>query len=406
MKLPDSINQILQKKWGMEYTILGSKTIENCVVSRRSNCKLNSNEEYFDLLKKSHSELENFVDGLLVPETWFFRDDEPFSYFAKWVDSRKKDLPFLRILSIPCSTGEEAYSIAITLVNHSWSPKNFMISAIDVSSKYLAIAQKGEYTQKSFRGSKIEDYSNYLDKIDLHRYRIKDSIKSSIKFSKNNFLNPHFLVNESPFDVIFARNLLIYLTQEAKITFIAALERLLKSSGILIVGHADNILSLTNTFKMVGPTAAFAFIKNQSIVSKTQFFFPENNKRPTELRGSETLKSGIKNEDFAKQLQIAYNFADHGKISEAYLVCSKLLKSHSTKAEIYFLIGQLDLSQNNSEKAEKMFRKALYLKPNFKEVLYQLELLYIRYKDFERAKLYHERLEKLTSQSNHDSKRR
>lgn len=110
---------------------------------------------YFAYLKQTPSELQELIDAIVVSETWFFRD--PASFAA--VVTRLRERPewvhptsSVRILSLPCSTGEEPYSIAMALLNAGLQAERFRIDAIDISARALSAAKLGLYRRHSFRG--------------------------------------------------------------------------------------------------------------------------------------------------------------------------------------------------------------------------------------------------------------
>lgn len=264
MNLPKSISDILQQRCGIDYTILGKATIETLVKNRRMECNIASNEEYFERLLSSDEEFDAFVEGLLVPETWFFRDKEPFTWLDSWLQNVKDSKPFLRILCAPCATGEEAYSIAMTLIDNGWSPQNFKIQAIDLSEKFLEQAKLGHYKEKSFRDTPFKEKPQHFDILEEGIFSVKEHLRQSINFTKGNLANPLFLMDQHPFDVIFLRNVLIYFTEKARGKLLSAIDRLLVPDGILILGHADNISTITDKFQPVGPPRAFAYCRKNS----------------------------------------------------------------------------------------------------------------------------------------------
>lgn len=152
------IQNLLRQKIGIDANIIGSKIVK-AVENRRSICGSINLNDYFQLLQNSKQEFDELVELIVVPETWFFRDGQPYNAIASYVRSQwlnKSHIGKLRLLSIPCSTGEEPYSLAMTLLDLGLLPNQFNIDAVDISKKSLAKAKKGIYGRHSFRRDNLE----------------------------------------------------------------------------------------------------------------------------------------------------------------------------------------------------------------------------------------------------------
>jgi chemotaxis protein methyltransferase WspC len=151
-----AIATLLSKTIGLDPDTIGFNRIARAAQNRRVGCKLPDLKSYWARLQTSASELEEPIELLIVPETWFFRDGKPFDYLKTYVTSewlRSPNRQTLQLLSVPSSTGEEPYSMAIALLEAGLHPKQFAIDAIDISPRSLAKAKRGVYTKNSFRGN-------------------------------------------------------------------------------------------------------------------------------------------------------------------------------------------------------------------------------------------------------------
>src|SRR6266446_6784075 len=113
---------------------------------------------FAERLENSSEDLQALVEQIVVPETWFFRDVQPFRFVGRWVATeaaRSGPERVFRVLSIPCSTGEEPYSIAMSLLDRGVPAGSFTIDAADVSRRSLAHARAGRYGKRSFRGNAL-----------------------------------------------------------------------------------------------------------------------------------------------------------------------------------------------------------------------------------------------------------
>src|SRR5919199_6211265 len=123
-----TIEALLGKKIGLDASTIGSSKITRAIESRRLACGVPDLQSYLQLLQTSPQELEELIENVIVPETWFFRDRKPFDFLGRYVISEWLPNPknrSLRILSLPCCTGEEPYSIAITLIEAGLPPTQF-----------------------------------------------------------------------------------------------------------------------------------------------------------------------------------------------------------------------------------------------------------------------------------------
>ena len=140
------IEGLLKEIIGLDSASIGSATINRSVRRRMLACKLSDEHAYFELLTTSHIELQALVDEVTVPETWFFRGVEPFRLLAEYASMEwKKSHPgeVFRVLSIPCSSGEEPYSIAMVLMDIGLKKDQFHIDAVDINTRSIDRAKLG-----------------------------------------------------------------------------------------------------------------------------------------------------------------------------------------------------------------------------------------------------------------------
>lgn len=176
------------------------------------------------------------IDALVVNESWFFRDGIPF---RSLVDRFAKYSGRVRVLSAPCARGEEAWSAAMALASAGRAPSSFEVVGLDVSGAAIEAARTGVYQPMAFRGEFAAAAKPWLEPTDRGS-RVIDALRSSVRFQEVNLTTPlpwPSIVGD--FDVILCRNLLIYLTSEARSQLIRSLRRLLAPGGIVIAGHAE-----------------------------------------------------------------------------------------------------------------------------------------------------------------------
>ncbi len=139
---------LLEKEIGISEDALGAETIDKAVCRRMTACGCGSTGHYLDYIHAHPAELQELVELTVVPETWFFRNKAAFRFLEKYAEDFRKshtDGSILRVLSIPCSGGEEVWSLVISLAESGIPESLYHIDAVDVSPKALARARSGIY---------------------------------------------------------------------------------------------------------------------------------------------------------------------------------------------------------------------------------------------------------------------
>ncbi len=423
---PDSlqrIDAILRKQIGLNAKSLGDTGVATALTERISKLGLKASDEYIERVLAESTELQQLIESVVVPETWFFRDMTPFrciQQIARQQAGSRLGRP-LRVLSIPCSTGEEPYSVAVTLLATGLHSQQFSIDAVDISQRSLARAAEGHYGAMSFR-EKHPDCHNWQKQffhIRGDRYHVCEDAQQRVTFRQGNLVSSDFLSGSAAYDVVLCRNLLIYFDGTARQSAMKNLKRLLATDGILYSGHAE--------------AAAFADAGFQNFDKQFPFAFRHaTNAQPTSKSVSMPLMKEIKNvgacrpnnrvtvtpavptkgtsnvtkpaaviapktltqhgPSLAELLQVARQAADQGRLSEALKVAEPLTKQHPTNAETWCLLGILQQATGQSGLAERSFERAVYIDPRHGESLIHLSLLCQLRGDADKAARYRQRI--------------
>lgn len=192
------------------------------------------------------------VDSLMTHETLFFRDTTPFDQFSEvtlpYLLKARESTKKIRIWSSGCSSGQEPYSLAIQLADREpllqgW---DIEILATDVSSAIIEKAKEGVYTQFEVqRGLPVQALVKYFEK-DEQKWKVKDTLKSKIRFQTFNLLDDPFLLGK--FDVIFCRNVLIYFELETKQNILKNFSKVLQPDGFLNLGGSESTMGISDEF--------------------------------------------------------------------------------------------------------------------------------------------------------------
>src|SRR5580704_6896818 len=254
------IEALLQQTIGLDPATIGTSTVERAIRSRMRARNLGRQDDYLRLLQHSPAEWDLLVEAVVVADTWFFRDREAFQSMVRivlddWLRARPNGV--LRILSLPCSTGEEPYSIAMALMDAGVPESRFQIDAIDISASSLTAAYQGVYGNNSFRGTNVDFRARYFQPV--HKgYALNPSVKKQVRFQRGNVVAEHFLSGPDTYDFIFCRNLLIYLDGTSQQKVLVKLRRLLAPAGLLFLGPAELPLAVNNGFASANLRLSFA----------------------------------------------------------------------------------------------------------------------------------------------------
>ncbi len=256
-----SIEKYLERSIGLDAQAIGMDAVADAVKRRMAAINAASDRDYLQMLSSARDELHALLEMIVVPETWFFRDREPFLLLARHAAARlvrPSSLAPLRILSLPCSSGEEPYSIAMSLMSAGFRPGHYEIDAVDISESLLNKARFGAYGPNSFRGGIPENCDCYFSNEGSARV-VRPEPRLGIRFIRGNAMEMDGLGLAMTYDMIFCRNLLIYQTEEARRRIVAALHRRMKPDALLFVGHAEMIRLLSERHEPVRPGGAFAY---------------------------------------------------------------------------------------------------------------------------------------------------
>lgn len=385
------IENLLRKEIGLDAASVGSSLIERTIRLRMKSLGVAKLDDYRDLLDSSRAELNELIESVVVTETWFFRDREPFSAFSQLVQqhfqANGRSTTPVRILSAPCSTGEEPYSLAMALIDAAVPRAQFVIDAVDLSVRALERAKQAVYGKNSFRGKAL-DFRNRHFSQTAETFKLHDAVRDCVKFHQGNLLEDKLLTSHDSYDFIFCRNLLIYFDRATQKVALRKLHQLLSGSGVLFVGPAEMPLVSDHGFAPIGLPMSFACRKadaTNSINGNRR----ETPRRPVKaaprppppvavaiaLPAPETKRPASRRAaEVPIDLNAARALADSGNLIEAATMCEAYLKANGPSAQAYYLLG-LVRDAGGDATAVEFYRKALYLEPNHYESLLQMSLL-------------------------------
>ena len=390
------IEELLRQTIGLEASSIGTATVERMIRGRMLQVGAATPEDYLRLLRENPDELAELIESVVIPESWFFRDGAPFTALVGW--NRDKWLPThpgatLRVLTIPCSTGEEPYSVAMALLDAGLPPERFTVDAVDISQRALARARRAVYGQNSFRGQALDFRERYFVPVP-EGHALSPEVRRQVRFEHGNLLADNFRPGAGRFDVIFCRNVLIYFDRPTQLRAVQTLAGMLAGDGLLFVGHAETGIAAAAGFVTAKYPMSFAFHKaalpvaqrapSTGIQTRLLPRMPSapgmRNSQPPATRSlpfetPRTLPLPHPTVSPSGDLGVARKRADEGKLDEARQLCEAALRQNGASAAAWYLLGVVSDAAGDRRRAAECYTKTLYLEPDHQEALLQRALL-------------------------------
>ena len=404
---------LLERTMGLSAASIGTSAVERAVRARLRACELEDADHYWERILHSPDEVQHLVEAVVVPETWFFRDPAAFAAMVRvvmeeWLPAHPTGV--LRLLSLPCSTGEEPYTMAMALIDAGLPTDRFRIDAIDISGLALAIARRGIYGGNSFRGQHLAFSERHFEPAE-RGCRISDAVRGPVRFLQGNLLGADVPSGGETYDVVFCRNLLIYFDIATQNRAVGVLKRLLAPQGVLFVGHSEASLMLDQGLVSARMPMAFAFRKAMPSQPKAKpaparaafqpkpaaakkvpyrALPPPSPSPPPAFKRAAPPKS-------VHDLGELRRIADLGQLAEAARGCQELMREQGATPEAFLLLGLISDAGVNLAAASGHYRKALYLEPDHAETLGHLALLLKKQGDVAGAKVLSDRMRRLAA---------
>lgn len=401
----ERFSQLLKARIGLDAESVGEAVIARAVRQCANRSSGGDLEAYWQRLQGSAEEQQALIEAVIVPETWFFRYPESFAALGRLALRRQLELAGarpLRLLSLPCSTGEEPYSIAMALLDAGLPEAAFQIDALDVSPASLERAAHGVYGRNSFRGSELGFRDRYFH-AEGPDYRLDERVRRRVRLRRGNLLAPGLLAEEAPYDFLFCRNLLIYFDRDTQERAVQVLLRLVREDGALFIGPAEASLTSRPGLRALGVPQSFAFLRvaaqpevpatrPRSTMQTTPP--PAVAPRPAPRRAPPPppARPAVAPPSGAEQgLAEIARLANQGQTAQARAACEAYLAQHGPAAQAYYWLGLLADAEGRNEQAQGYYRKALYLQPDHQESLLHLAALLAARGDREGARRLQER---------------
>ncbi len=260
----EKISRLVYDQCGINLTDAKKELVKARLGKRIRNGPFRTFQDYYQYVLNDGSgqELIQLLDSITTNFTFFFREQKHFDYLSleilpEWISQKRNDGKKFRIWSAACASGEEAYSIAMTLLETIDHPALWDLSVVatDLSTKALRVAESGIFPKERVQSVPAHLVKKYFLKGE-GRYRdfvkVKDEVRRLVEFRRLNLMEP--FDHQEPFDCIFCRNVMIYFDKKAQSELVNRLYGCLKEGGVLFIGHSESLTGIEHPFRYIRPS--------------------------------------------------------------------------------------------------------------------------------------------------------
>ncbi|MET0969246.1 MAG: protein-glutamate O-methyltransferase CheR [Tardiphaga sp.] len=249
--------EFLYRRTGMVFAETKRYYVERRIGERMQATSMNTFVRYFAYLRNdARSEVEQLINAFTVNETYFYREDHQLTCLStdllreRVAQKRRGDA--IRIWSVPCSTGEEPYSIAMWLLENWAAVDDYDIEIVgsDIDTRVLEAAAEGIFGKRALMRLSPPLIARYFSDIGDDRWQILDDLRQSVQFSRVNLIDPRETRAQGKFDVIFCRNVLIYFDDESRRVAAENLYDNLLPGGFICLGHTESMSRISPLFEV------------------------------------------------------------------------------------------------------------------------------------------------------------
>ncbi len=341
--------------------------------------------EYYSFLRYDalgEEEFKELLSLITINETYFFRNPSHFKFLKEYIltpliSERALYGKGIKIWSAGCSTGEEPYSMAITILEVFGFYKNLNIEilATDVSLKALDKAKKGIYSLHSLKLIDEKIKNKYFVPVDKNRFKLKDKVKEIVKFEYFNLIKePYPLIEMGGWDIIFCRNVTIYFKIESIIRVIHNFYNSLKNDGYFFIGYAETLQQISSEFLPFKWNDIFIYKKEMRDLSLEE---KDVNEKETGITEKKIERKSFNKAILSRGLYSkAMKFFEQKDFSQALRKVREVLEIDPQMAEAHFLAGKIHADSHRFVEAVESCQWAIQLVPLFLAAHFFLGVVY------------------------------
>lgn len=401
--------RLIKDRVGLHFDNAMEALLKSALKRRMSERNISNYYEYYEQLRISQDEFDRFITLITINETYFFRENETLDLICdKWVPRllQQRSGP-VRILSAGCSSGEEAYSLAIKL--HEKYPgemaQRIEIYGCDIDPVILAKARNASYSSYSFRGVDPDIQQRYFTRSG-NLYRLHDAIREKVSFHRTNIIKEQLLPEV---DIILLRNVSIYFDTPTRRELHGNLSKMLQPQGALFFGNAETLANNFDILKLEQEEGIFYFCHHRE--TPTIAPVPRVAVRAPQPRAvvedEASMPTAQQNDDWLKKARaclddkcfseaekcIACVLRDDPRNPDALLIqgvialeqrqfsqtagnAQKILAQDEWSAEAKMLLGLAMMWQRQTQQAIAWFKQVVYQEPGYWPAHYYLAEMY------------------------------
>jgi chemotaxis protein methyltransferase WspC len=410
------LETFLTRRFGLQVT---PQDIQRAMMSRQLRSGVADAETYLDNLEENSTEATLLLDEFLIPESWFFRETSTLAAAVEELARTASGGPAgrkVRILSAPCSRGEEPLTLAILLLERGLQPDQFRIEAVDLSDAALAQARDGLYSSYSFRGVDDNVRDRYFSPHGQW-WKVLPEIQRQVQYHHLNLIDGN--LPNLRYDLICCRNLLIYLTQPAREQLFRMFHSVLEPGGHLVTAACEFALPPRELYTARLTPGACLHARKDETAAQPRLRgtalqgLATGTRRPRQRRAPAPATPPSPSPPTAPaarisppppkeavpplpeefdDLDLAEQHANRGLLDQAEEFCARSLQQRGPTARGHYVMALLCGARKDFAEAEKHLRRALYLEPRYWEALVQLALYRERAGDLAEARRLRQRI--------------
>jgi chemotaxis protein methyltransferase CheR len=260
----ERLSTYVTREYGIKLPLAKKTMLESRLNKKVKSLGLTSYKEFLDFIfseQGKQGELFNVIDLITTNKTDFFREAAHFHFLSKeFLTPYKTELNRnnIKIWSAGCSTGEEPYTIIMSMEEYKkQNPEvTYSLLASDVSTRVIQTAHQGIYEIEKIEPVPLELKRSYFlrSKSNPKLVRVKPQFRKKIQFKRINFMDHSYGMTKGEFDIIFCRNVLIYFDKATQERVINKFCSHLKPGGLLFLGHSESIIGMDLPLKQIRPT--------------------------------------------------------------------------------------------------------------------------------------------------------
>jgi len=403
-----AVRDLIEERCGLRFDDSQRASLSESVAARMQQLGLVREDDYLQRLRGAaasivETELRNLLNLVTVTETCFFRDASQFRMLRDHIipsliaerAARGDTSRRIRIWSAGCSSGEEAYSIAITLdelgVFVAYPDATFEIIGTDLNSNALERARQGVYTERAVRNVEGRLLDRYFVR-DGKTYALNDAIKKRVTFEFGNLTQTQ-MPSTGPQDIVFCKNVTIYFRPDVARKLIEGLRDMIAPDGYLLLGHAESLWQMSEGFALVEHDRAFCYRKSEYVESASRRTVMPAAPAPTlRLKSTPTIDTNVDATNQYDACLAAIRAGDwdaaesaldalvescptfvpglllrgglyvhRGRLDEAMGQAETVLKLSDLEPRAHLLVGMIAARRCRHDEAQQALRRALYL---------------------------------------------